>query len=282
MSDEGRITRLRVALLGLALALGAASAARAQDITCQAPAVAERDADGNPYCAEPNVSCYEDYPPTYGGNGNWLCPSIEEVQAEQRKKAGPKMDCAHGAVYWSDESGDWACEQLSECQVCQRCFEYVQLAKSRCVEKARRLAHAKCDGTYGSTWRGERVDAAGRTCERKTFQDLDTGKLHTIETNCQGPGIDACVEGWELSHPGESSGVSTSASVSYKVGGKAGGSFLGIGVEVSGERATSDTEGKTISVSWGGGKGFLAACDEGADQVAALCSDCSGVCGSEE
>jgi hypothetical protein len=51
-------------------------AASAQSISCDPPAVSALDAEGNSYCAEPNVSCYEDYPPTYGGNGVWICPSI--------------------------------------------------------------------------------------------------------------------------------------------------------------------------------------------------------------
>jgi hypothetical protein len=257
------------------------SSAHAQEISCDPPAVAERDMKGNPYCAEPNVSCYEDYPPTYGGNGIWLCPSIEEVQAAQRLKAGPKISCPMGAVIWNAKVGNWSCEQMTECQICERCFDYVELAKMQCVEKSRRVAWAKCNGTYGSTWRGERVPANGRVCEKRMIQDETSGRTHTIETNCTGPAIDECVKGWEVSHPGESSGSSRSGSVSYKVGAKAGGKILGIGVEVSGERATQDTEGESYSVTWGGGKGFLAACDEGADKVAALCSDCSGVCGEQ-
>lgn len=262
----------------LATALVVAGGSRAADISCQPPAVADLDSEGNPYCAEPNVNCYEDAPPTYGGNGQWFCPTMEEVLAEKRLKAGPQISCPHGAVFWDAEEGDWFCEDLSECEICQRCFTYVQLAKTRCVEKSRRLARAKCDGSYGSTWRGERVAPSGRTCEKTSIQDQMTGKLLTLETNCQGPAIDKCIKGWEVSHPGETAGRSRSASVSYKVGGKGGAKIFGIGVEVSGERATQDSEGETYSVSWGGGKGFLSACDEGAERVAALCSDCSLVC----
>jgi hypothetical protein len=236
------------------------------------------DVEGGVFCAEPNLDCYEDYPPTYVGNGEWYCPSFEQVQAERRRAAGPQISCPMGAVMWDDEAGDWTCEELDDCQACERCYLYVELAKKQCVEKSRRVARAKCSGAYGSTWRGERVAREGLTCEEKTLQDEVTGKVHTIQTNCTGAAIDECIEGWAVSHPGEAAGSSRSASVSYKLGAKGGGKIFGIGVEVSGERGTQDTEGESVSVSWGGGKGFLAACDEGADQVAAHCADCSDVC----
>ena len=271
-------------ILGLAavVALGTAVAARADEISCEPPAVADVDSDGSAYCAQPNVSCYEDAAPAYAGNGEWICPSIEEVMAAKSYEEGPQISCPEGAVFWDAENGEWACEDLTECEICKRCFSYVQLAKERCIDKSRRVARAKCDGTYGSTWRGERVDADGRTCETKTFQDETTGKIHKLETNCTGPAIDDCVNGWEESHPGEATGSSSTSSVSYKVGAKGGGKLFGIGVEVSGERGTQDTEGKTFTVSWGGGKGYLNACNEGADQVAALCSDCTEACSNDE
>ena len=281
---------LRCLALACALAGSMGAAASAQDITCSPPAIADYDADGNPYCAEPNVNCYGDYPPEYAGSGQWVCGSIAEIQAELRRKAGPQISCPQGAVTWDAAAADWRCEVLSECEICKRCFDYVELAKKQCVQKSRALARAKCNGSYGSTWRGERVvgeikllgiPMSRRTCETKKIQDEATGKIDTIQTNCSGPAIDECVEGWAVNHPGEDAGTSSSASVAYKVGAKGGAKILGIGVEVSGGRATQDTQGESYSASWGGGKGFLAACDEAADKVASVCADCSQVCGDE-
>ena len=266
-----RRTRSSSIILGLALAFSA-SPGSAQDISCEPPAVPEYDTDGNAYCAEPNIDCPAGYPPVYAGGGDWDCVSAAEIRFAE----GPQLSCPHGAVVWDDSAEDWVCEELSECEVCQRCDLYVEIAKMQCIDLGERKARTICGGARGITWRGLEVDASGRSCDTKSIQ-VGT-RMIEVETNCTGPAIEQCVDGWMAAHPGESTGTSRSGTVGYKVGAKGGGKVFGIGVEVSGERSSSNSEGSTLSASWGSGKGFLDACSTASEGLTNSCADCGEVC----
>ncbi len=251
------------------------ASANSAPIDCTAPELPVWDGV-TPACIEPNVSCAEDSTPTYLGNGSWSCPTAGEL----RFAAGPQFSCQDEAVVnWNESSEEWECNTLSACESCRRCDLTVAVAKKSCVEKSRRKARSLCNDADGTTWRGEPVDKENRTCEAQSLRM--NGKTVSVDI-CSGPSVDECVEGWMISHPGVTGGSSTSGSVSYKVGGKAGGSIMGIGVEVSGERATEDTQGTSYSAAWGSGSGFLAACASAAAKVADTCADCTDACGESD